>query len=290
MSSFTVTLYIETNPLSMERVACGLLAVTPGKVFFNWSKPKVALAAKLAGRDYKGYFPEQFRMLKQGIELAHAERMAAGALFGEKSVLSAEYFSYIKSYNAGPTRFGEPLPHAGVIDQAQFDALFLRTIGDDPERHKASGSRIHRRFIKRLSAPELLQRADVNYLLPHERIHGLVISPKVDLITVNGSILMAQALDMTKSLGTIADHLYENEVIVRAMQAYGKQRKKGVEPMRIVLEPPVKGSEQEALLKRTRKEKSDLFAMVTLDEIEQEMNAVGDAKAKYQKFSEYVLE
>lgn len=290
MSSFTVTLYIETNPFSLERVACGLLAVTPSKVFFNWSKPKVALAAKLAGRDYKGYFPEQFRMLKQGIEVAHAERMAAGTMFGEKSVLSTEYFSYLKRYNAGPTQFGEPLPHGGIIDQPQFDALFLSTIGDDPERHKASGSRIHRRFIKRLSAPELLLRADVNYLLPHERIHGLVISPKVDLITVNGSILMAQALDMTKSLGTIVDHLYENEVIVRAIQGYGKKRNKEVEPMRIVIEPPVKGSEQDALMQRTKKEKSDLFAMVTLESIEKEVNAVAAEKSDYQKFSEYVVE
>lgn len=290
MSSFTVTLYIETNPFSMERVACGLLAVTPGKVFFNWSKPKVTLAAKLAGRDYKGYFPEQFRMLKQGIEVAHMERMAAGTMFGEKSVLSTEYFSYLKRYNAGPTQFGEPLPHSGIIDQAQFDALFLSTIGGASERHKASGPRIHRRFIKRLSAPELLLRADVNYLLPHERIHGLVISPKVDMITVNGSILMAQALDMTKSLGTIVDHLYENEVIMRAIQGYGKQRKKDVEPMRLVVEPPEPGTEQEALMKRTKKEKSDLFAIKTLDEIESEMKAVMDTKAAYQKFSAFVEE
>lgn len=288
MNQFTVPIFIETNAISQEKLACGLLAITTKQVFISWSKSKIAVAEKLAGPEYKGYFSQQFQLFKQGLQLENKARLKEGKLFGSKSFLAANYFSYLKQYNAGPIQFGDPKPFAGDMDEKLFQQFFANAIGANPSKQKSSGSKIHRRFINTVSTVAIKQRADIEYLIPHEKVHGLVISPKVDLISVNGSILMVQALDMTKSVTTIGHHLYENEVIVRAMQGYGKQRKKAVEPMRLVVEPPVHGTEQEGLMKRTRKEKSDLFVIKTLEEIEAEMNAVADEKAAYQKFSEFV--
>lgn len=288
MNQFTVPIFIETNAISQEKLACGLLAVTAKQVFISWSKSKITVAEKLAGPEYKGYFTQQFQLFKQGLHLENKARLKEGKLFGSKSFLSANYFAYLKKYNAGPVQFGEAKPFAGEMDEKKFQQFFINAVGSSPSKHKTSGSKIHRRFINTVSTDAIKERADIEYMIPHEKVHGLVISPKVDLISVNGSILMVQALDMTKSLNTIGHHLYENEVVVRAMQDYGKKRDKKVEPMRIVIEPPVKGSEQDSLMQRTKKEKSDLFLMTTMDGIEKEMGAVGDVKAGYQKFSEYV--
>lgn len=289
MNQFTVPIFIETNAISQEKLACGLLAVTAKQVFFSWSKSKITLAEKLAGPEYKGYFNQQFQLFKQGLQLENKARLKEGKLFGSKSFLSTNYFAYLKQYNAGPVQFGDAKPFAGNMNEKLFLEFYWNAVGADPSRPKASGSKIHRRFLNTVSTAAIKEKADLEYHIPHEKVHGLVLSPKVDLISVNGSILMVQALDMTRSLQTIADHLYENEVVMRAIQAFGQKRKKDVEPMRLVVEPPVKGSEQEALMKRTKSEKSDLFSIVTLEGIEKEMNAVAAADSKYQKFSEYVL-
>jgi hypothetical protein len=283
MNTFTATLFIETNPLSREKLACGLLAITPQKLFFEWAEAKVKMAEGLADKEYKGYFQQRLRTIEKALKEEDRERQqTTNGLF--QSLLSQSHFERLEQYNAGPVQFGDIKPYGENIDARLFAKLFKDTVHQPVVKRKRSGSGLYWAVLNKLDRPAIVSKADVQYELPEESIDGLIYNAKLSMITVNGSIQAMQAVDMNKSLTTVVQHLNETEMIYHQLVKLGKQKSTPVDRVKLVYQP----EEQESdLVKKVRTEKSDVFELMPLGELDQKLERM-ENDPSYRRFSEFI--
>jgi hypothetical protein len=283
MNTFTATLFIETNPLSREKLACGLLAITPQKLFFEWAEAKVKMAEGLAEKEYKGYFQQRLRTIERALKDEDRERQqTTNGLF--QGLLSQSHFERLEQYNAGPVQFGDIKPYGEHIDARLFARLFKDTVHQPVVKRKRSGSGLYWAVLNKLDRPAIVSKADVQYELPEESIDGLIYNAKLSMITVNGSIQAMQAVDMNKSLNTVVQHLNETEMIYHQLVKLGKQKSTPVERVKLVYQPE---GEESDLVKKVRTEKSDVFELMPLGELDQKLERM-ENDPSYRRFSEFI--
>ena len=285
MSTFTATLFIETNPHSREKLACGLLAVTKDRVHFDWAPSKVKLAEAQLSPEHKGYLAQRLRMLERSLK--HEGR--GGNAHGQFSeLLSQSHFERLQQYNAGPIQFGDIKPYAGELDKEAFKSLFSAFVHPLQVKSRGSGSGLYRTVYNKLERPAIQAKADLNYALPEEKIHGLVYDARLTMITVNGSIQPLQAIDMSKGLDTVVKHLNESEMIYHQLKKLGDERGKYVAPLKVVY-GNAPGIEDSELVRKVRKEKTDVFDMMSMAELDQKIVRM-EEDPRYQRFSAFIQE
>lgn len=286
MSTFTATLFIEPNPFSpREKVACGLLAVTPQRVFFKWADAKVKIAEGMADDTYRGYFQQRLRMLSKSLneEDKNRDPRSAGLFHG---LLSSAHFERLEQYNAGPVQFGDVKPYANDLDEAVYAKLFKEIVHASAAKAKRSGSGLYWAVHNKLDRDVIHARADVDYHLPNDRIPGLVYDAKLSMITVNGSIQAMQAVDMSKSLQTVTKHLNESEMIFHQLVKLGVEKQKPVDRLKLIYTTDGDSAETD-LVAKVRNEKSDVFELVPLSGLGPKLEQI-EKDPKYQRFSEFL--
>lgn len=285
MNTFTATLFIETNPLSREKLACGLLAVTPRKVFFSWSERKVKMAEGLADKVYKGYFQQRLRTLERALKDQDRERgQTTNGLF--EGLLGQSHFERLEQYNAGPVQFGDIKPYGEPMDEKVYAKLFRETVQAQVAKQKRSGSGVYWAVRNKLDRPAIHSKADVDYELPEERIDGLIYNARLSMITVNGTIQAMQAVDMNKSLETVVRHLNETEMIYHQLVKLGKTKGKAVDPVRVVYTPDTHAGDS-MLVQKVRTEKNDVFELMPLETMDARLEQM-ERDPSYQRFSEFM--
>jgi len=279
MNTFTAQVLVRTNPRSAELVACGLLAVTPKEVYFQWAEKKVSMAEGLATELGKGYITQRFKMLDQGIRSAHQQRLEAGPLFDSKSVLSPDYFDYLKTYNDGPVRFGDVKPYAGELDQETFERLFHEVIFDEPVAENGAVVSVYKQLLTRLKRPALQERADVNYSLPKQFIPQHLAPANVMLTSLNGHLFTAQPFEQSNRVDTLRKTIYEYRSLQNALETLAHRLGKSAEPLMLVTEEHVPDGDRAELMNEIRLYMAHLFHIVTvptfmeqLDRIERDAN------------------
>jgi hypothetical protein len=128
-------------------------------------------------------------------------------------------------------------------------------------------------------------KVDVDYTLQPQKIKGLLLPQDITLISKNGNILAAQAIDFNNSEEVIAKHAYELEVIINCLQKLGEEtiNKKHKGNYYLLFNKPANNSPQEKLLNEIKKTKSGLMNIEEagfLDELENKLQ-----QDNYQKFS-----
>jgi hypothetical protein len=281
MNTFTATLFIETNPHSREKLACGLLAVTKDQVHFSWAPTKVKLAEAQLSPEHKGYLAQRMRMLERSLKHEGRDGKARGQ-FSE--LLSRSHFERLQQYNAGPIQFGDIKPYAGELDEKVFGQLFAAFVHPVQVKSRRSGSGLYRTVFNKLERPAIQAKADLNYTLPEEKIDGLVYDARLTMITVNGSIQPLQAIDMSKGLNTVVKHLNESEVIYHQLVKLGDKLGKDVSKLKVVY-GNAPGIEDSDLVRKVRDEKGDVFELMSMPELDQKIMKMEEDPA-YRRFSE----
>ena len=143
MSTFTATLFIETNPLSREKLACGLMAVTKDRVFFQWAQSKVKLAEAQLSEEHKGYLGQRLRMIERSLK--EEDKQHGPHPRGQfNDLLSQSHFERLQQYNAGPVQFGDIKPYAGELKETDFAKLFQDFIHPTTGKRNGAGSGLYR--------------------------------------------------------------------------------------------------------------------------------------------------
>lgn len=284
MSTFTATLFIETNPLSREKLACGLLAVTKDRVFFQWATSKVKQAEAQLSEDHKGYLSQRLRMIERSLK--DEDKQYGPHPRGQfNDLLSQSHFERLQQYNAGPVQFGDIKPYAGDLDQTAFNNMYAAFIQPVGGKSRGSGSGLYLHVYNKLDRPAIQAKADVNYKLPEEKIHGLVYDARLTMITVNGSIQPLQTIDMSKGLETVAKHLNESEMVYHQLVKLGQKMGKDVAKLKVVYGAP--GVEENEIVQKVRAEKSDVFELMSMPELDAKIVKMEEDPA-YQRFSEFL--
>ena len=286
MKSFISIIYLQTNSVSGEKIAVGLLAVSEDEIYFQVSEQKIKLVSKLFNADVLKHAEISFALISNKVNETNKENKSQSLLKND-SLFTKEYISYLNKYSKGLMQFDVPKSYAGAIDKKVFKTLFEQFIGSWEEKLHTSKKQATIQTIpkKKLNKPVFQQKVDVDYTLQPQKIKGLLLPQDITLITKNGNILAAQAIDFNNSEEVITKHAYELEVIVNCLQKLGEETisKNHQGNYYLLFNKPVKNSPQEKLLNEIIKTKSGLMNIEEagfLDELENKLQ-----QENYQKFS-----
>lgn len=286
MKSLISIVYLQTNTVSGEKIAVGLLAISENEVFFQVSEQKLKLAGKLSNADVLKHAEISFSLISNKVNENNKEHKSHKLLKND-SVFTKEYISYLNKYSKGLIQFDTPKSFAGTMDKKMFKTLFEQFIAvweEKPENAKKA-IQFHSIIKKQLNKPVFKQKVDINYTLQPEKVKGLLLPQDITLISKNGNILAAQAIDFTTSEEVITKHTYEMEVIINCLEKLGKQSIKNYHKgsYYLLFNKPVKNSPQEKLLNDIKKTKAGIMNIEEagyLSELEGKLE-----KDEYSKFS-----
>jgi len=286
MKSFLSIIYLQTNTISGEKIAVGLLAVSETEIFFTVSEHKLKFAAKLSNADVLKHAELSFALISNKVNETNKENNSH-SLIKNDSLFTKEYIGYLNKYSKGLMQFDTPKSYAGVIDKKIFKTLFQQFIGSWEEDKHTGKKQAHFHTIikKQLNKPVFKQKVDIDYTLNHKKIEGLLKPQDITLITKNGNILAAQAIDFNTSEEVITKHTYELEVIINCLEKLGQENinKKHHGSYYLLFNKPAKNSMQEKLLNEIKKTKAGIMNIEEagfLDVLEDKLQ-----KDNYNKFS-----
>ncbi len=289
MKSLISIIYLQTNSVSGEKLAVGLLGISEKEIFFHVSDQKIKFAAKLSISEVAKLAEYNFQLISNKVQQANKEKKVS-LLFKSPSMFNKEYITYLNKYSQGLLQFDVPKAYSGELDKKLFKQLFLQFIGawqfetDNPERRTSFYASIK----KQLKHKTFSERADVDYQLKPEKVKGILLPQDITVISKNGNILAAQAIDFSASIEVISKHTYELEVIFNCLEKLGREKiKQGHKGNYYLLfNQPEKGSEQEKLLNEIKKTKSGLMHIEEagyLNELECKLE-----QKNYKPFSEFL--
>jgi len=291
MKSILSIIYLQTNSVSGEKIAVGLLAVSEKEVFFQISEHKLKLVAKLSNSDIMKHAEISFALISNKVTETNKENKSHSLLKSD-SMFTKEYISYLNKYSKGLIQFDIPKSYAGTIDKKIFKNLFQQFIGawEEKEHTENKHAQFHTVIKKKLNKPVFKQKTDVDYSLKPDKIEGLLKQQDITLISKNGNILAAQAIDFNYSEESITKHAYELEVIISCLEKLGKENinKKHQGSYYLLFNKPAKNTPQEKLLNEIKKTKSSIMHIEEagyLDELENKLQ-----KENYNKFSLFEAE
>jgi len=285
MKSLLSIIYLQTNNVSGEKIAVGLLAVSEQEIFFEVSEHKIKLAGKLSTADVVKHAEISFALISHKVAETNKENKSHSLLKND-SLFTKEYISYLNKYSQGLMHFDIPKSYAGVIDKKIFKELFQQFVGVWIEKNTEKKTVHFTTAIKKqLNKPAFKEKVDVDYTLSPAKISGLLKPQDITLISKNGNILAAQAIDFCNSEEVITKHAYELEVIINCLEKFGQQNinKKHHGNYYLLFNKPAKKSAQEKLLNEIIKTKAGIMNIEEagyLDELETKLE-----KNNYKKFS-----
>lgn len=286
MKSLLSIIYLQTNTASGEKIASGLLAVSDSEIFFKVSEQKLKLSAKLSTADVLKHAELSFALINNKV-IENNKESKSHSLLKKDSVFTKEYITYLNKYSQGLILFDAPKSYAGAIDKKIFKSLFQQLIGTWEEKENAENkqTQFHTVIKKKLNKPVFKEKTDIDYLLKPEKIEGLLKPQDITMISKNGNILAAQAIDFNHTEEVITKHAYELEVIINSLEKFGKENinKKHHGSYYLLFNKPAKNSPQEKLLNEIKKTKSGIMNIEEasyLNELETQLQ-----KDNYGKFS-----
>ncbi len=286
MKSLISIIYLQTNSVSGEKIAVGLLAISEELILFNYSEHKLKIASKFSNLDILKHAEISFSLIKNKIAEINAESKSH-FLLNNESLFTKEYISYLNKYSNGLMQFDMPKSYSGKIDSKIFKSLFQQFVGIWEEKIPVTDKHIQFTTVikKQLNKPVFIDKVDIDYTLNPLKIKGLLKPQDVTLISKNGSILAAQAIDFCTSEEVITKHTYELEIIINCLEktGYNKIGKKHKGSYYLLFNKPAKNTPQEKLLNDIKKTKSSLMNIEEagfLDELEFKLQ-----QENYSKFS-----
>jgi len=286
MKNLISIVYLQTNSVSGEKIAVGLLGISEKEVFFQSSEQKIKLAAKLAIPDVAKQAEYSFDFISNKVNETNKELKSASLIQGP-SKFNKEYIQYLNKYSKGLLQFDAAKGFAGTLDKKSFKQLFQQFIGlwEEKESSDTKKQSFHTAIKKQLKKKTFTEKADIDYKLQPETVKGILLPHDITVISKNGNILAAQAIDFSTSPEVIGKHAYELEVIFNSLEKLGKEHigKKHEGSYYLLFNKPEKGSQQEKLLNEIKQTKSSLMNIEEAGYLEE----IGDKleKQHYSKFS-----
>lgn len=289
MKSLLSIVFLQTNSVSGEKIAIGLLGIGDKGIFFQSSLHKLKLAAKLAKPEVAKHAELNFELIQNKVTEANKELKAA-VLVKPETAFTKEYIQYLNTYSKGLLQFDTPKSFAGELDKKMFKSLYQQFIGEWEEMERVPLEKpapLNTILKERLKRPVFEEKADIGYKLQPSTIEGILLPQDITLISKNGNILAAQAIDFTKSIETISRHAYELEVIRNSLEGFGREHIKKAHRGNyyLLFNQPEKKSAQETLLNEIRRTKAGLLQIEKidfLDALENKLETGG-----YNKFSSF---
>jgi hypothetical protein len=271
MKSYFTIIYIQPNSLTAEKYAVGLLAFNDQKVFFDYKVDKIDFIDKLyPSLNLKTGILNNLKSIK--VELEKDKSSSTDLLFqSNNQLIDKAYTSYLHHYSKGLTQFSDINPIATELKYSIFQKLFEQfIIGDSTLKSsiKPQHKNFHQFFKKKINLVSLKDKMDIDLKLTPQKLNGIYSSTQVRMIGKNGVITAAQDIDFTINMESLGNQLSQWDVLVNALNTFSELKgfKKG--DYHVYFNKPEPKSPQEKLLNNIIKQKSSLFSVDSVDEVD----------------------
>lgn len=273
MNTFIAPLFIQTNPLSLEKIVFGLLGVSDQAIYFHTSDHKLSVAEQLLGKPILQFVKTSLRSLRETVK--QQNKAFKQDLFGKAmSAFNASYINTLSQYSNGLLQFGEPMPVAGGLSRTQFADLYEKFVGE-PYNPAASGRGAFARLVKKtLDVPGLHEKANINYQLKPGKIKGLLKPINVTLLTTHNVLIVYQQVDFTNTEAVIANNLYEYEAVADVLNAYSEAEFQRPGQFKIIAEAPPAHSPQRKQFETIKEVKQTIFSVITPQQLTEEAQII----------------
>jgi hypothetical protein len=286
MKSYFSIVYIHPNSLTAEKFAVGLLAFNSEQVFFDFKTDKIDFIDKL--------FP--FLNLKLGvlnalksikIELQQPQNNNAliNSLFkGNSQLINPTYVNYLHHYSKGIIQFSEINPIAANINASFFQKLFHQYIlsTTDSALLKHPHKNFHQNFKKKINSANLKDKMDIDLKLTPQKLNGIYANTQVRMIGKNGVITAAQDIDFTINMDSLGNQLSQWDVLVNALNSFSISKQWKLGDYYVFFNKPEPKSPQEKLLNNIVKQKSSLFKINSVDEVDHLITKIESPNSGFQ--------
>ncbi|SHG81850.1 hypothetical protein SAMN05444372_11074 [Flavobacterium micromati] len=291
MKTFFSIVSIQTNPISLEKVVMGVLAITENEIYFDYSKNKLGLLDKLAPTKIGigSMAKNALQQIKQKVTEANkALTKDQKKLVFEKSIFSKDYISYLNKYNNGILFFSEPASLSFDFTAEKFMQYYYNFVGEMVAIETKKEMVTFAKKIKPAFEKEGLdEKADLKFTFDPFTFNGILKETHIPLITKNGAISAIQIVDFSLGEQTVVHHLYETKILQQVLNVFAIKAKTTVNKIKIAFEEPNEGTLQHELFDLSFQNYKDDFDFITPDKLEKETDIISSSNNI--KFSEFIL-
>lgn len=285
MKSFFVPIYIKLGKLSEEKLLVAIIMVTPNKVWIKYSQKRIQLTSQVINVEYAHLAKEVLEQVQSKVNEVNLTLSKTDELqYNSSRIFNFEYFEYLKKYSQNTLVFGDIEIFNFQNSPFGFEGLYESIMNEKIELIKTVKTSFHTKIKANLKASGIEDKADIAYTLTTKQLTGLYNDMTVTLISKNGSILVAEAIDFNNSIPALTNSLNAFEVLISSLNQFSKQHKLKTANYNIVNSIPAVGSEQEKLLNNIFKNKKELYNVVPEDSIAEITDKIKSGK-NYKKFS-----
>ena len=263
MNSFLSVIYFQTNSFSSEKLAGGLLLITPQKIWFEFSESKLKLVSTLSSSNHNKLLVHVLKAIDQKVNMVNQDlKISTTSLVKKDHIFTKDYLQYLITYSQGLLQFGDILPVAGMMNKAEFKLLFNQFV--EPEKPIVEAPDKIKPFANwqiKLQNPLLIQRADIDYVLkPSEKLKGFYLDTTISIITKNGALYAGQMIDFNEDKKAVVNRIEEFTLAAYSLSNLARNEKWPTSNLEVLFVPPKKGSKSEDTFNQVYKNKPDLIA------------------------------
>jgi hypothetical protein len=221
MNSFLSVLFFQTNPFSGEKLAGGLLIISPCKIWFGFSEAKIKWIKELSGESGQKLVAQVLKEIEQKVNEVNQTIAFKAPLLVKSNPFTEGYLQYLNTYSQGIVQFGALLPIAGEIDEAGFGELFGQFVGKEKPRQ----AKAQKTLPEILKKEGLSKKADVDFILkPGPLFQGVYTDTHISLVTKNGSLKAYQLIDFSEDRSKVLKMVEEFTLAAFALERFSKNK------------------------------------------------------------------
>ena len=284
MKTFISPIYIQTNSLSQEKVCIGLIGISSHKVFFNYSKGKLAIIEKLNSNKLSDIIINTLNLIKNKINQESLPQKPN--LFKTGSIFTIDYFNYLSKYSQNLVQFAEPKPFSQELTQTDFDNLFVKFVGFEEKKESGilKNVTLSSKIKTHLSKPVFIEKTDIDYCISPENVKGIISDVHVLFISKNGSILTGQDIDFNNNVDSVKKNINEYVNLVYALMDFSTKHKlKTNGNFKLIAEEPELNTPQHKIFDNIYSNELIHIDIITPDELTKIEDQL--LSEKYSKFS-----
>ncbi len=286
MESFFVPIYLKLGKLSDEKLLIALIMITPEQIWIKYSHKRIQLSNQVINSEYSNLAKEVLLQIENKVNQVNSLINKPNELkFENTHIFNVEYFEYLKNYSQNTLLFGSIEKINTIHSIEDFYSLYEALLNEKVELVKSVKKNFSSKIKTKLKESGIENKADIDYKLNSKKITGLYNDTNITLISKNGSIIAAEAIDFNISMLSLTNSLNSFEVLINSLNQFSEKSNFPKGTYYILNSIPQSGSEQEKLLNKIHQEKSQL-TLLPEDSIEKITDTI--IAGNYTKFSSFL--
>jgi hypothetical protein len=195
MKSYYSIISAVVRPEIQEKISIGLLLVSPGELFFSYSKNKISAVKTLLDHSLFKFLNDTLRQIEASVSTENTDKAGLFQKDEPAQQFSMGYLSYMNRYSNNLINFSAPVEIDLPANVQLYDFLFSKYIDSTVYQPKKTKS-IEK--IKEEFYPQVKNYFNTEKEITPNEVQNLPMTVKVDIIGENEVPVFGQLIDFER--------------------------------------------------------------------------------------------